>query len=250
MTDLLSESTKQMNKGRRAKILVVDDEPFNVDYLEQELEELNYETLSAANGREALAQIESGHSDVVLLDIMMPVMDGFQVLTHLKATSTWRDLPVIVISAMTDMRSVVKGIKLGADDYLPKPFDDVLLKARLHACVEKKWLRDQEMVYLRAVAALTAAAAAVEASTFDPQNLLDVAGRDDDLGQLVRLFAQMAREVAAREQRLQEQVQELRIEIDKNRQARQVSQITSSDYFRQLRGRAGELRNLLDEESD
>jgi adenylate cyclase len=138
---------------RRAKILVVDDEPFNVDYLEQELEDLDYDTISAENGRVALERVASEAPDVILLDIMMPEMDGFQVLAHLKADQAWRDIPVIVISALDDMDNVVKGIELGAEDYLPKPFDPVLLKARIGACLEKKRLRDQEVVYLRQIEA-------------------------------------------------------------------------------------------------
>lgn len=230
-----------------AKILIVDDEPFNVDTLEQELDDLGYTTVSAANGRQALAQVAAEDPDLILLDIMMPEMDGFQVLSQLKAEPTWRDIPVIVISAMTDMSSVVKGIKLGAEDYLPKPFNEVLLRARLEAGLAKKRLRDQEIDYLRQVERLTAAAAAVEAGAFDPTTLAEVAARSDALGQLTRLFQRMSHEFLRREQQLKQQVQELRIEVDKARQSQQVNKITGTDYFQQLRGKAGDLRNLLDE---
>jgi serine phosphatase RsbU (regulator of sigma subunit) len=135
--------------GPRPKILIVDDEPFNVDYLEQELEDFNYDTVRAGNGREALAQVAAEKPDVILLDIMMPELDGFQVLERLKADPGSRDLPVIVISAMNDLKSVVRGIELGAEDYLPKPFEPVLLQARLEASLEKKRLRDQEHLYLK-----------------------------------------------------------------------------------------------------
>ena len=130
-------------------ILIVDDEPFNVDYLEQELEDLGYLTVSAANGQEALDVIQRNPPDMILLDIMMPVMDGFDVLSRLKASEEWRDIPVVVISAMSDLDSVVRGIELGADDYLPKPFEPTLLEARLRAGLEKKRLRDMEKVYLK-----------------------------------------------------------------------------------------------------
>jgi sigma-B regulation protein RsbU (phosphoserine phosphatase) len=135
----------------RAKILIVDDEPFNVDYLEQELEDLDCETASASNGREALEQVSEDPPDLILLDIMMPEMDGFQVLERLKADQAWRDIPVILISALHDMDSIVRGIKLGAEDYLPKPFDPVLLEARIGASLEKKRLRDREVQYLRRI---------------------------------------------------------------------------------------------------
>ncbi len=139
--------------AERARILIVDDEPFNVDYLEQELEELDYDTISARNGWEALAKVAAQAPDAILLDIMMPEMDGFQVLTHLKADKTLRNIPVIVISALDDFDSVVKGIQMGAEDYLPKPFDPTLLKARIKAGLERKRWHDQEQVYLRIIQA-------------------------------------------------------------------------------------------------
>jgi len=134
---------------KKATILIVDDEPYNVDYLEQELEDLGYDTISAFNGQEALEQVAAESPDIILLDITMPVMNGFEALTHLKADKGTRDIPVIVISAMDDMDSVVRGIELGAEDYLPKPFDPVLLQARIRSGLERKWLRDQEQLYLQ-----------------------------------------------------------------------------------------------------
>lgn len=134
------------------KILIVDDEPFNVDYLEQELEDMNYSTFTARNGREALDRVKSERPDLILLDIMMPIMDGFAVLAELKADPLLRHIPVIVISAMNDLESVVKGIKQGAEDYLPKPFEPTLLQARISAILEKKFLRDQQRKLLHTFA--------------------------------------------------------------------------------------------------
>lgn len=133
------------------KILIVDDEPFNVDYLEQELEESGYETVSAFDGQEALDRVQSDAPDLVLLDIMMPVMDGFEVLSRLKAEPSTRDIPVIVISASNSLQSVVKGIQLGAEDYLPKPFEPTLLHARISSSLEKKRLRDLQQLYLQSL---------------------------------------------------------------------------------------------------
>jgi len=168
------------------------------------------------------------------------------VLMHLKADPRWRDIPVVVISAMSDLESVVRGIKLGADDYLPKPFNEILLRARLSAGLEKKRLRDQEVEYLRQVALLTDAAQAVEQESFDLDSLAAVADRTDALGHLARVFRHMAEQVYAREQRLKQQVQALRIELDEARQARQVAEITESDYFRDLRSQANALRSIVD----
>lgn len=134
------------------KILIVDDEPFNVDYLEQELDDLGYKTISAVNGQDALEKIKAESPDLVLLDIMMPVMDGFAVLAQMKADSVMRDIPVIIISAMNDLESVVKGVKQGAEDYLPKPFEPTLLHARISSSLEKKRLRDEHRRLIRTFA--------------------------------------------------------------------------------------------------
>ena len=136
----------------RPKILIVDDEPFNVDYLEQELEDSNYTILTASNGREALERVKSELPDLILLDIMMPVMDGFEVLAQLQADPALRNIAVIVISAMNDLASVIKGIKQGAEDFLPKPFEPTLLHARISASLEKKTLRDQQKKLLHTFA--------------------------------------------------------------------------------------------------
>ena len=135
----------------RARILIVDDEPLNVDYLEQELEGGDYEIDAAPNGQLALEVVQAQPPDLILLDIMMPVMDGFEVLRRLKATAETRNLPVIVISAASDVANMVKGIQLGAEDYLPKPFEPTLLRARISSSLEKKRLHDLEQLYLRAM---------------------------------------------------------------------------------------------------
>lgn len=134
------------------KILIVDDEAFNLDYLEQELEDSNFDLITASNGIEALQQVRDQLPDLILLDIMMPFMDGFAVLRELKADPLLRDVPVIIISAMHDMSSVVEGIKQGAEDYLPKPFEPTLLHARIAASLEKKSLRDQQRKLLHTFA--------------------------------------------------------------------------------------------------
>jgi sigma-B regulation protein RsbU (phosphoserine phosphatase) len=131
------------------RILIVDDEPLNIDYLQQELDSPEFVTLTASNGQEALDRVARESPDLILLDIMMPVMDGFEVLRRLKADAATRSLPVIIISAASDISSVVKGIQLGAEDYLPKPFEPTLLRARITSGLEKKRLHDLEQVYLK-----------------------------------------------------------------------------------------------------
>ncbi|OYY67226.1 MAG: response regulator receiver protein [Burkholderiales bacterium 28-67-8] len=126
-----------------ACVLVVDDIAENRDILERRLARLGIGSIEqATNGREALAAIERRNFDLVLLDIMMPEMDGFEVLQHLKARGRLTDLPVIVISALSDLEPVVRCIELGAEDFILKPFNATLLRARILATLEKKKLRD------------------------------------------------------------------------------------------------------------
>lgn len=107
----------------KAKVLIVDDEPYNIDVLEQALDGTDYQVVTASNGQEAWEKIQSEQPDLILLDLMMPVMDGFAVLAKVKEDPTLRDTPIIIVSAENDSKSVVKGIKQGAEDYLTKPVD-------------------------------------------------------------------------------------------------------------------------------
>jgi class 3 adenylate cyclase len=129
-----------------AKVLVVDDTEMNRDMLCSLLEADGHKSAVAENGRLALEILKAKPFDLVLLDVMMPEMNGYQVLEHVKSDSSLRDIPVIVLSALDEIGSVVRCIELGAEDYLPKPFDPVLLRARIGACLEKKHLRDQEIL--------------------------------------------------------------------------------------------------------
>ena len=228
-----------------SSLLVVDDNSMNRIMLSRYITKLGYQATLAENGRQALDKLQGEPFDLVLLDVQMPEMDGYQVLEHLKADPRLRDIPVIMISAVEELESVVRCIELGAQDYLPKPFNPVLLRARLSASLERKWLRDQEVDYLQQVGRVTAAAAAIRANTFKSESLDEVAQRSDELGQLALVFQEMARQVYAREQQLQRQVQQLRIEIDHAKKAREVAEITESDYFQQLLGKADELRNRV-----
>jgi class 3 adenylate cyclase len=125
------------------RILVVDDNAANRDLLTRRLQREGYRVTSAAGGADALALIAAESFDLVLLDLMMPGMSGFEVLSRLKAAEGTRHLPVIMISALDELDSTVRCIEAGAEDYLPKPFNPVLLRARIGACLEKKRLFDQ-----------------------------------------------------------------------------------------------------------
>lgn len=133
-----------------AKILVVDDIASNRHIVVTYLKKQGISNIfQAENGRKALEHIRSNPTDLLLLDVMMPEVDGFEVLEQMKKDQDLRDIPVIMITALNDMDSTVKCIKFGAEDYLLKPFNKVLLQARVFACLEKKHLRDVEREYLR-----------------------------------------------------------------------------------------------------
>ena len=126
------------------RILIVEDDAGNRDLLRRRLEREGHQVWEALNGMQALDQLNRGEYDLMLLDVLMPEMDGYEVLARLKQNARLRDLPVIMISAVDETRSVVRCIEMGAEDYLTKPFDPVLLRARIGASLEKKRLRDRE----------------------------------------------------------------------------------------------------------
>jgi signal transduction histidine kinase len=178
--------------GRPGRLLVVDDDPSNRDLLRRRLERLGCRVAVAEHGRQALEMLAASPFDLVLLDILMPDMDGYETLGRLKSDPALQHIPVIVLSALGDLASAVRCIELGAEDYLPKPIDRLLLRARVETCLEKKRLRDQEAAYLRDVARVTAAAADIDAAVFDPESLADLAARPDALGRLVRVVQGVA----------------------------------------------------------
>src|SRR5687768_10145484 len=116
--------------AERSKILIVDDEPFNVDLLEQELKERGYDTVSASNGQEALAMVAAESPDLILLDVMMPIMDGFTVCRILKEQEETRLIPIVIMTALDAVEDRINGIEAGADDFLTKPVNDRELLAR------------------------------------------------------------------------------------------------------------------------
>ncbi len=139
-------------KDDQGNVLVVDDNQVNRDLLARRVTRHGHVVSAANNGFQALEMMRSQAFDLLLLDIMMPKMNGYQVLETLKADPKLRHIPVIMISAVDDIDSIVRCIELGAEDYLSKPFNPVLLKARINACLEKKRLRDQEQAYLKRLA--------------------------------------------------------------------------------------------------
>jgi class 3 adenylate cyclase len=133
------------------RILVADDDPGHRDLLARRLQQQGYTVTEAVDGPGALRRLRAQEFDLVLLDLLMPGLSGDQVLAELKADPALRNLPVIMLSALDELDSVVRCILMGAEDYLAKPLNAVLLRARIGACLEKSRLRHQEAAYLNAL---------------------------------------------------------------------------------------------------
>jgi len=215
----------------KARVLVVDDEAGNRDLLARRLQREGYGVITADGGRDALAKVVHGPVDVVLLDVMMPDLDGLAVLESLKADPATRDIPVIMISALDDLSSIARCIEAGAVDYLPKPFEPVILRARLAATLAEKRFRDQERELVRALGVVTAAASAVEAGAYKAGQLADVAQRPDAVGRLARVMDRMATEVGERESRLRGRLESLRAEIGVARQTQELPVQHDGDHL-------------------
>jgi signal transduction histidine kinase len=137
------EADSGLKRSVGGDLLIVDDNEISRDLLTRHLQRQVHHVTVAENGRQALEMMQAHPFDLVLLDIMMPEMNGYQVLHLLRDHETWREIPVIIISALGELDSVVRCIEMGAEDYLFKPFNPILLRARISACLEKKRLRDQ-----------------------------------------------------------------------------------------------------------
>jgi DNA-binding SARP family transcriptional activator/CheY-like chemotaxis protein len=211
----LSEVLASAGDDEPGRVLVVDDSGVNRRLLVRALTELGHDVRAAEHGRRALEMLrEDEHGgqgfDVVLLDLLMPVMDGYSALAEIKADDRLNHLPVIMVSAVHELESVVRCIDLGATDYLPKPFSAAVLRARLRSSLAAKRLRDVERAYLRRVDEVVSSepgGLAVEAA--------QETARDDVVGRLARRLLQMTREVTAREAALREEIATLRTEIDR-----------------------------------
>jgi two-component system response regulator len=142
--------------GVTGHLLVVDDNQTNLDLLERQLSRNGHQVTTCLTAKSALAQLEQNSFDIILLDLIMPETNGYEFLQFLKSHPKFQFIPVIMISALDDFQNIVQCIKVGAEDYLPKPFDPILLKARIDSSLERKRLRDKELLYTQQVETLSA----------------------------------------------------------------------------------------------
>lgn len=182
-----------------ATVMVVDDVEANRDLLSRRLQRQGHEVVQAVDGRAAIAQLQAHAVDLILCDIAMPTMDGYQVLEHLKADPDLRHIPIIMVSAITDIDSVVRCIELGAEDYLLKPFNPTLLKARVNACLAKKRFHDHERAYLH-----------------------ELKAEREKVAERTRQLAQANAEILALNQRLKAENLRLSAELDVTRRIQQM----------------------------
>ena len=136
---------------RPGRILVVDDNLFNRELLSRHLERQGHEVRAAADGLAALELLRSEPFDVAIIDVMMPGMNGYQLLERMRAEEVLKGVHAIVISSLEDTQIIARCIQLGAEDYLPREFEPVILKARIESCLEKKRMKEEQELYMSAL---------------------------------------------------------------------------------------------------
>jgi len=211
------------------------------------LQRLGHVVLAAENGQVGLETAERELPDLVISDLSMPVMDGHEMLDQLKKNTRTQHIPVIVVSGEGDADSVVRCIEHGAEDHLTKPYEPVVLQARIRTTLERKRLRDLELAYLGRVAQLTGAAEAVERQTYDSRVLREVMSRPDHLGHLAQVFDRMVTGLRSREEQLQARVRALQQEIEQVAAAPGAATVSEGSPFKVgevLAGRYEILREL------
>jgi len=147
MSEVISSMGETENKQGSARLLVVDDKASNRDFLSRRLRKQGFSVNVAEHGQQALDMLCEQHYDLILLDIIMPELNGYQTLEALKSDGKLKDIPVIMISALDEIDSVVKCIEMGAEDYLQKPFNQIILTTKITATLERNWLRAREQEY-------------------------------------------------------------------------------------------------------
>jgi sigma-B regulation protein RsbU (phosphoserine phosphatase) len=228
---------------RLGRILAVDDDALNLDLLAQRLSRQGHVVSTASDGLEALEKARQQPLDLVLLDVMMPHLDGYCTLAAFKADEQLRHIPVIMISALDELSSVVRCIEAGAEDYLPKPFIATLLRARIGACLEKKALRDQELqLYHNLVTSQQRLARELEQADRFVGSLPVEVRQDPQLAPLLAAFERMSGAVSRRETELRATIQELEIKISRQALSRQVGSIVTDPSFFTLAERARAMR--------
>lgn len=237
------DSWRLADVAHPGRILVVDDDELNRDVLAERLSRQGHVVTTACDGEDALAQARLSNIDLILLDVMMPVLDGYGTLKALKNDDELRSIPVIMISALDELSSVVRCIEIGAHDYLPKPFNATLLKARIGACLREKARHDEEVklyeelnqsqqTLQRELDRSDIAMAAIDPSLCD----------DPRFSPLFTAITAMRGAIQRRESDLRQTMKGLEIQINRQALNVQVGSIVSDPSFSALSERARAMR--------
>jgi sigma-B regulation protein RsbU (phosphoserine phosphatase) len=239
----LQQPRAVVKASKPGRILAVDDDALNLDVLAKRLTRQGHLVSTAADGEAALKKLRQEPFDLVLLDVMMPRLDGYGTLAALKADEELSPIPVIMISALDELTSVVRCIEAGAEDYLPKPFNPTLLRARVGACLDKKWAHDQQLaLYQQLLVSQRQLDRELVESSRRMQALSPELRQDPRVAPLLEAFVRMSGAVSRRETDLRSTISELKIEINRTHLGRQVTTIVADPSFSSLSQRAKAMR--------
>ncbi|NKB73614.1 MAG: response regulator [Synechococcus sp. s2_metabat2_7] len=241
LTDIEAQNiNKDMPFG---KVLAVDDDGFNLDILAKFLHKQGHVVTTAEDGLEALDILSKTSFDLILLDVMMPNLDGFETLKRIKEQENLLSTPVIMISALDELSSVIKCIECGAEDYLPKPYNSTLLRARVGACLERKAWVDR---HLDLIDKLEESQKIIDAEIKNSEAQLEILHDKYqgvvDVIPLVDAFARMNASLVGQRRQIAETLQDVQIKINRTKVSAQVRTIISNPQFSSLSDRAKAMR--------
>ena len=229
---------------RPGRLLLVDDDPLNLDLLAQRLTRQGHIVSCVADGQLALEALRRQPFDLVLLDVIMPRLDGYATLAALKADEQWRSIPVIMISALDELSSVVRCIEAGAEDYLAKPFNSTLLRARVGACLEKKLAYEKQIaLYQQLLSSQRQLDRDLAEAHRRVAQMAPEVRQDPGVAPLLEAFARMSGAVSRRETDLRSTISELKIEINRQQLGSQLRAIVADPGFASLSERARAMRD-------
>ena len=248
-TDDLSQSVTDIDDNRfrkdipMGKVLAVDDDAFNLDILAKFLNKQGHVVTTAEDGIEALDVLSKASFDLVLLDVMMPNLNGFETLKRIKEQENLLSTPVIMISALDELSSVIKCIEYGAEDYLPKPYNSTLLRARVGACLERKAWVDKHLELIDKLE-VSQKIIDIEIKNSETQikHLQEKYQGVADVNPLVDAFARMNSSLVGQRRQIAETLQDVHIKINRTKVSAQVKTIISNPQFSSLNDRAKAMR--------
>ena len=228
----------------KGKILIVDDEEENRILLSSRLHREGFLTRVAEDGEDALAKINFESFDLILLDILMPKMDGFQTLLKIKSTEKTAHIPVIMISAVDDLSMIVPCIEAGAEDYLSKPFNRVLLSARISSSLEKKQRHDQELDLYKK---LKISRDSLQSNLNQIRSIVRKFSEDPvhscDISLLFNSLEEVIGDLEEQSDQLHQRIQQIEIRINRKALVSQVRAITNDPTFSNISDRAKAMRD-------